>query len=65
MGIYVDDIPIVSNSNDVFKKAITQLKDRFLIKNLGPLEFYLGIKVAPNRTEGTLMHLQRELVGKV
>ena len=65
MGVYVDDLPIASNSNDALKKAINQLKDRFPVKDLGPLEFCLGIKVTRNRTEGTLMLSQRHLVEEI
>ena len=65
MGVYVDDLPIASNSKDALKKAINQLKDRFPVKDLGPLEFCLGIKVTRNRTDGTLMLSQRHLVEKI
>ena len=54
IGVYVDDLPIASNSTTSMRKAINQLKEKFPVKDLGPLEYCLGIKVTRNSTEGTL-----------
>ena len=62
LGVYVDDLPIASNSIRAMKKTIAQLKDKFPVKDLGPLEYCLGIKITRNRTEGTLTLSQRKLV---
>jgi hypothetical protein len=62
VGVYVDDLPIASNSICGMKKTIAQLKDKFPVKALGPLEYCLGIKITRSRTKGTLTLSQRKLV---
>jgi hypothetical protein len=62
IGVYVDDIPIASNSSIHMKKAINQLKEKFPVKDLGSLEYFLGIKVTRNRVDGTLTLSQRKLL---
>ena len=62
IGVYVDDIPIASNSTSHMKKAINQLKEKFPVKDLGSLEYFLGIKVTRNRVEGTLTLSQSKLI---
>ena len=65
LGVYVDDLPIASNCGNALKKVIDELKDKFPIKDLGPLEFCLGIKVSRNRTEGKLTLSQRKLIEEI
>ena len=65
IGVYVDDLPIASNSTTSMRKAINQLKEKFPVKDLGPLEYCLGIKVTRNRTEGTLTMSQWKLVEEI
>ena len=62
LGVYVDDLPIASNSITAMRKTISQLKMKFPVKDLGPMEFCLGIKVTRNRMEGTLTLSQKKLV---
>ena len=54
LGVYVDDLPIASNSIEALRHATHQLQQAFPVKDLGPMEYCLGIKVTRNRTEGTL-----------
>jgi hypothetical protein len=63
--VYVDDLPAASNCSNALKKVISQLKDNFSIKDLGPLEFFLGIKVSRNRTKGTLTLSQQKLIKEI
>mgnify|MGYP000385546506 FL=1 len=65
IGVYVDDLPIASNSTTSMRKAIDQLKEKFPVKDLGPLEYCLGIKVTRNRIEGTLTMTQGKLVEEI
>ena len=65
IGVYVDDLPIAFNSTTSMRKAINKLKEKFPVKDLGPLEYYLGIKVTRNRTEGTLTVSQQKLVEEI
>ena len=56
---------IASKSTTSMRKAINQLKEKSPFKDLGPLEYCLGIKVTRNRTEGTLTMSQRKLVEEI
>jgi hypothetical protein len=62
IGVYVDNIPIASNSSSHMKKAINQLKEKFPVKDLGSLEYFLGIRVTRNRVDGTLTLSQQKLI---
>jgi hypothetical protein len=48
MLIYVDDIIIISSSNSAAEKLLAQLRDDFAVKDLGPLNYFLGIEVHHN-----------------
>lgn len=43
--IYVDDIVITGSNNSHVQATIKLLGDRFSIKDLGPLHFFLGVEV--------------------
>lgn len=43
--IYVDDIIITGNNNTLIQRFIHQLDSAFALKDLGPLNFFLGIEV--------------------
>lgn len=44
--IYVDDVVIAGNDEDMIKKTKDHLNTSFSIKDLGPLKYFLGIEVA-------------------
>jgi hypothetical protein len=44
--VYVDDVAIVSNDPQVVSSFITLLNDRFKLKDLGPLKYFLGLEIA-------------------
>ena len=48
IGVYVDNLPIASNSLTSICNTINQFftKDKFLVKECGPLEYCLRIKVS-------------------
>lgn len=46
MLVYVDDIIIVSSSPTATDKLLVQLKQDFVVKNLGTLSYFLGIEVS-------------------
>jgi hypothetical protein len=48
MLVYVDDIVIVSSLALATQRLLQQLSASFPIKDLGPLNYFLGIKVASN-----------------
>ena len=49
MLIYVDDIIIIGNSNKDVEKVIVKLSKTFALKDLGNLNFLLGIQVTKNQ----------------
>jgi hypothetical protein len=47
----VDDIIIVSSSNSITDKLIQNLTEEFAVKDLGRLEYFLGIEVKQSKKE--------------
>ncbi|CAL1356675.1 unnamed protein product [Linum trigynum] len=58
--IYVDDVILTGNDSSFIAKVKTFLHDRFSIKDLGPLRYFLGIEVA--RTAEGVSLSQRKYV---
>jgi len=46
--VYVDDLILTGNDHDLCASFKDYLHSCFLINNLGPLKYFLGIEVAPN-----------------
>lgn len=44
--VYVDDIVIASNDNEVVDQLKEDLKKRFKLRDLGPLRYFLGLEIA-------------------
>ena len=49
--VYVDDLLITGNSINLIGHIITALSHKFSIKDLGLLNFLLGIEVSPTSNE--------------
>jgi hypothetical protein len=45
--VYVDDLFITSNNNDLILRLKKQLADSFDMKDLGTLHYFLGLQVLP------------------
>ncbi|KAK1626918.1 hypothetical protein QYE76_001233 [Lolium multiflorum] len=58
MLMYVDDIVIASSSSAAVDKLVQALSDTFPIKDLGPLEYFLGLEAS--RNSGGMMLTQRK-----
>ncbi|XP_022019011.1 uncharacterized mitochondrial protein AtMg00810-like [Helianthus annuus] len=56
--IYVDDVIMVGNNNEIVQETKNELNRLFSIKDLGGLKYFLGIKVA--RTSKGLVLSQRK-----
>ncbi|WJZ95273.1 hypothetical protein VitviT2T_014054 [Vitis vinifera] len=56
--VYVDDIIITGNSNDLVSQVVEYLAQRFSLKDLGPLSYFLGVEVVPHRN-GLLLSQRR------
>ncbi|WVZ63086.1 hypothetical protein U9M48_012751 [Paspalum notatum var. saurae] len=54
--VYVDDIIVVSSSNQAVDALLTDLANDFALKDLGALHYFLGIEVSS--TEGGLLLMQ-------
>jgi hypothetical protein len=44
--VYVDDVAIASNDPAAVKSFISLLNDKFRLKDLGPLKYFLGLEIA-------------------
>lgn len=44
--IYVDDVILAGNSDEKIQRVKKYLDEKFSIKDLGPLKYFLGIEVA-------------------
>lgn len=54
----MDDIIIVCSSSSATKKLIEKLLPNFAVKDLGPLEFFMGIEVK-QESDGILLSWNR------
>ena len=56
--IYVDDIIVTSSSNEAITALLKDLNSEFALKDLGDLQYFLGIEVKRNKEGG--LHLSQE-----
>lgn len=61
MLVYVDDIIIIGSSQDHIRHIIHKLNDDFSLKQLGDLEYFLGIKVH-HQSNGSLLLSQSKYI---
>jgi hypothetical protein len=54
MPVFIDDITIVSSSQDAISTVVSQLQERFKLRDLGPTDFLLGIKITQDMENGTV-----------
>lgn len=43
--VYVDDILVTSNDNNLISQVVTNLNSNFALKTLGEVEYFLGFEV--------------------
>ena len=65
IGLYVDDLVLISNSLDELSTIKKQLAAIFEMKDLGNAKFVLGIKIERDRTNKTLSISQSEYINNV
>jgi hypothetical protein len=58
--VYVDDIVITGTDSGLISQLQAQLKDSFHMKDLGPLQYFLGLEVLSSPT-GTYLHQHKYL----
>ena len=56
--VYVDDIIINGNSEDLVSQVVDCLAQRFSLKDLGTLSYFFGVEVVPHR-HGILLSQRR------
>ena len=66
IAIYVDDLLITARTDALVAEVKGLLKERFKIKELGPINWILGIAVERDLIKGTLiMHQQKYIMDMV
>ena len=61
IGVYVDDIPLISNSKSCINLAKKELASVFPISDLGPMTQFLGIQVIRNRISRSISLSQSQI----
>jgi hypothetical protein len=56
VGVFVDDLLVAGNSVDEITKVREQINKRFLLKDQGELEYYLGVEVSKIDQNALLLH---------
>lgn len=62
--IYVDDLAIASNQNELLLECEKLLKNHFEIQNLGPIQKYLGIEIERDK-QGNFLINQSSYINEV
>jgi hypothetical protein len=61
MIVYVDDIIVTGNNTPLLQQLVSQLNSAFSLKDLGTLDYFLGIEVKP-QSNGSLLITQSKYV---
>ena len=54
IGIYVDDILLAGKNDKRISEVKLALAERFDVKDLGELNYFLGVKIVQNHRAGTI-----------
>jgi len=65
LAVHVDDMLMVSNSNSKLAKMKLALGQHFKVKDLGEVNFLLGIRVVRNRESGSIELLQQAYIDQL
>ena len=65
IGVYVDDLSLLSNSMNYLNICKQELKVVFPITDLGPMTYFLGIDVNQNRSLGTISLSQSQYITNI
>ncbi|RZB64389.1 ADP-ribosylation factor GTPase-activating protein AGD12 isoform B [Glycine soja] len=61
MLVYVDDIIVTCNNHTFIKSLVSELNSEFSIKDLGDLDYFLGIEVS-SQPNGSLLLIQSKYI---
>ena len=62
---YVDDILVASSRPDGIERVVKHLEKHFEIQNLGPIKFFLGIKINQDRENSLISLNQKSYIEQV
>ena len=65
VAIYVDDLIITGASLDIIDTFKSELKDRFKMKDLGPIKYCLGMEITQDLVKGTIEVKQQGYVKSI
>ena len=65
IGVYVDDLHLISNSKSYLTIAKKELAYVFPITDLGPMTHFLGIKITQDRTNHTISLSQSNYINHI
>jgi len=65
IAVYVDDFLLVEKDKSAIQDVKQCLNDMFRMSDLGPVSYYLGMKVERNRAERTIRLTQTAYINKV
>ena len=65
VAIYVDDLIITGASLDIIDTFKSELKDRFKMKDLGPIKYCLGMEITQDLVKGTIEVKQQGYVRSI
>ena len=54
IGVYVDDLILVAKNEKQLRQVREKLSNKFDIKDLGKLKYFLGMKVEQNKESGSI-----------
>ncbi|XP_025693090.1 uncharacterized mitochondrial protein AtMg00810-like [Arachis hypogaea] len=57
--VYVDDIIVTGESTELVKEVIAKLNDKFALKDMGDLHYFLGIQVNKTCDKGLILTQQK------
>ncbi|XP_065219740.1 uncharacterized protein LOC135845199 [Planococcus citri] len=63
VGVYVDDLLITGYDNVLIEQVLDLLKENFDVKDLGPVQHYLGVRF--KRTDSSMMMDQNEYIAQI
>jgi hypothetical protein len=62
---HVDDFKVYAANRRIIDIAKQQIMNLFLMKDLGPIKFYLGMKVDRNREKRTIQLTQTAAIDRI
>ncbi len=62
IGVHVDDLMIAARTDALIKQTVRDLQQHFQVKELGPVQWLLGIAVQRDREAGTTLIHQHKYI---